>query len=70
MQINRPVEFTGTEAEARANRDSHDFTGIDGRCMDCDSRPSYTAASYPCGVSVPREIVAEDGSVTPEEVAA
>lgn len=26
----------------------HDFTGIDGRCMNCDSRPSYRAAMDLC----------------------
>lgn len=30
---------------------SHIFGGIDGRCFDCDCRPSYRAAEQPCPVN-------------------
>lgn len=52
--MNVPVPFPGTAEEAAANRRTHIFIGIDGRCMDCDSRPSHKAADYPCGAYVPR----------------
>ena len=35
--INVPVPFPGTPEEAAANRATHYFGGIDGRCYDCDS---------------------------------
>lgn len=63
-QVNRPVEFQGTREEAAANFASHAFSWSldpdeagDERCFNCDSRPSYAAASYPCGAEVPRETV-------------
>jgi hypothetical protein len=51
-----PVEFPGTAEEAAANRLTHVYGGEPGdeRCFNCDCRPSYTAASYPCGATVPR----------------
>lgn len=52
--ISLPVPFGGSPEQAAVNRRTHDFTGIDGRCYDCDSRPSYEAANYPCGATVPR----------------
>lgn len=58
--LNRPQAFPGTEDEIRANRASHAFfASWDGevRCDDCDCRPSGTVATWPCGVSVPREVV-------------
>lgn len=30
------------------NHPSHNFTGIDGRCMDCDCRPFGRHAPNPC----------------------
>ena len=42
--------------EAREARHTHSFTGIDGRCMDCDARPTHVAAEYPCGTKVPRYV--------------
>lgn len=59
MVINRPVKFPGTEAEAAANFATHKFIwgDDDTRCWDCDCRPSYISASWPCGAEVPREIV-------------
>lgn len=36
-------------AARRANFNSHQFTGIDGRCMGCDARPTYRCATEaPC----------------------
>lgn len=57
VTVDRPVPFQGTAAEARANINSHNWGGIDGRCWWCDSRPSHQAAKYPCGVNPPREVV-------------
>lgn len=34
-----------------ANHPSHDFTGIDGRCFHCDSRPFGRHAPHPCPVN-------------------
>lgn len=31
-----------------ANHPSHDFTGIDGRCYNCDCRPFGRHAPHPC----------------------
>lgn len=31
-----------------SNHPSHNFTGIDGRCMDCDCRRFGRHAPYPC----------------------
>ena len=31
-----------------ANHPTHSFTGIDGRCMDCDCRPFGRHAPHPC----------------------
>ena len=66
--MNAPVPFNGTDEERRVNRDSHSFSYTGGpedadvRCMFCDSRPSHTAADYPCGADVPRyETTQEDG---------
>lgn len=58
--INRPVAFKGSEAEMQANRRTHDFRGIDYRCMACDCKPWHAAADYPCGTEPPREIVTFD----------
>ena len=57
-----PKAFTGTDAERLANTDSHHFIYDDddgSRCMNCDSRWGSTSADYPCGASVPREIIGE-----------
>jgi hypothetical protein len=54
MQVNVPVPFPGTAEERAANRATHFFGGIDGRCFDCDSRPTHVAADYPCCVEPPR----------------
>jgi hypothetical protein len=55
--MNVPVPFPGTAEEAAANYRTHFFGGIDGRCYDCDSRPSHVAADYPCGTNPPRMLV-------------
>ena len=59
MVIDRPVEFPGTDEEARANNTTHAwmFDGDVMVCMDCDSKSWHVAASYPCGEEPPREIV-------------
>lgn len=63
-RINRPVAFEGTEEEREANFATHLFfysmdpnEAGDTRCGNCDCRPSHVAASYPCGTTVPREVV-------------
>jgi hypothetical protein len=48
-----PVPFSGTEAEAAANRESHSF-GWEGRCFFCDCKPWHLSASYPCGTEPDR----------------
>lgn len=54
-----PVAFSGTEEERQSNRESHNFSYDceEVRCFNCDSRPSHTAADYPCGTKVPRATV-------------
>jgi hypothetical protein len=58
--MSRPQPWPGTPEEERANRDSHTyiFTGgpddADVRCTNCDCRPSYVSAGWPCGAEVPR----------------
>jgi hypothetical protein len=55
--MSAPIPFPGSEEEAAANFATHSFAWDDGsdvRCWGCDSRPSYVAASYPCGAEVPR----------------
>lgn len=37
-----------------ANHDSHDFVGIDGRCMWCDCRAFGRHAPYVCPAAPPR----------------
>jgi len=65
MKINRVVE----NPNAKANRATHNFVAWDPdecpRCMDCDVRAGGTASGWPCGEDTPREIVHEDGSITP-----
>jgi hypothetical protein len=53
------VPFSGPAAEREANRATHvfDSSDPDTRCPFCDCRPSHKAASYPCGATVPRELV-------------
>ncbi len=53
----RPVPFSGTDAEARDNFNTHYFAfdGDDARCVKCDSKDWHAAASYPCGEEPPRE---------------
>ena len=55
-KVSVPAAFAGTPAERLENYRTHFFSGPPGdeRCLNCDSRPSYTAASYRCGVLVPR----------------
>lgn len=60
--ITCPVPFQGTQEQARLNRETHAFTysGFDDgdvRCDRCDCRPSYVAASYPCGEEPPQQEV-------------
>jgi hypothetical protein len=54
--MNVPVRFPGTPEEIEANLATHIFVGYDGeRCLNCDCRPSYISATWPCGAKVPRE---------------
>lgn len=39
------------DGQTFSNHPSHDFTGIDGRCMNCDCRPFGRHAPRPCAVS-------------------
>lgn len=59
IAMSRPVKFPGTRGEAAANFKTHSWLWDDDdtRCFNCDSRPSYEAANYPCGADVPRETV-------------
>ena len=59
MIIDRPVEFPGTDEEARANHRTHAwiFDGDTEVCMDCDAKSWHRVASYPCGQEPPREVV-------------
>ena len=54
MIVGAPARFEGTDAEREANRRSHYFDPMSGRCMDCDCRPFGRVADYPCGVEPPR----------------
>lgn len=61
MTFTVPVRFQGSVEEAAANRQTHCFDNDpngDGRCYDCDCRPTHAAASYSCGAVVPRQVVA------------
>lgn len=57
---NEPCPWPGTREEERANRKSHDYVYEGGpddgdvRCMNCDVRPSYVSAGWPCRATVPR----------------
>jgi len=63
--VTRPVEFPGTELEARQNRQTHRFIATDYdedgpqdfRCMECDCKPGSMTSRYPCGSNVPRETI-------------
>lgn len=63
MIVHAPVRFAGSDEERRANQATHRYyysggpDDADVRCDNCDCRPSHAAASYPCGVSVPRETI-------------
>ncbi len=63
MIVNRPIPFDGTPEQKAANYRSHawhtcgDPEDGDVHCADCDAKPWHKAASYPCGVDVPRETV-------------
>jgi hypothetical protein len=59
MTINRPIPFSGSEAEKRANYASHMFITWDEEthCSNCDCKPWHKAAYYPCGTNPPRETV-------------
>ena len=56
--VNMPAPFEGTEAERKANNDSHFFSwdGGDTRCSGCDCRPFSRSADWPCGSDVPRVV--------------
>lgn len=49
-----PKPFEGTVNERWANYETHNFTGIDERCVRCDRKPVHIGAAYPCGAEVPR----------------
>jgi len=62
--VTRPVEFSGTEIEKRANRSTHRFLteqysedDFETRCTECDCKPWHQTANYPCGANVPRETI-------------
>jgi hypothetical protein len=57
--IDRPVRFTGTPEEAAKNRETHVWCYYEDEveCGECCAKPWHAAASYPCGVDVPRETV-------------
>jgi hypothetical protein len=59
MTVNRPVRFTGSDAERARNRATHCFVTVDHEepqvCMDCDCKTWHVSADYPCGSAVPRE---------------
>lgn len=57
MILERPVPFSGTDAERQSNRLTHLFFGEDDRCAYCDCRSYGTVAEYPCGFEPPRETV-------------
>lgn len=38
------------DGQTFTNHPSHDFNGIDGRCMWCDCRPFGRHAPHPCPV--------------------
>jgi hypothetical protein len=61
-QVDRPVQFSGSEEERAANLASHSFTWSDPdtRCTFCDCKPWHQAASYPCGDEPPREVIVTD----------
>lgn len=64
MAFTRPVPFKGTETQRQANRRSHQFVGIDGRCFRCDHKSWHVGADYPCMAEVPRESVEIDNPGT------
>ncbi len=57
MTYTRPVPFQGTEEQRQANRRSHQWGGIDGRCYICDHKPWHEGANYQCMAEIPRETV-------------
>lgn len=68
--VNRPVPFSGTQAERNANVKTHNwrqFGESEVECVDCAARPWHVAATYPCGVEPPREMteVREPGDPEP-----
>lgn len=64
--INRPVAFSGTEDERKANRATHNFCNFEigeaAECSDCCARTYHVAADYPCGVEPEREVVIDNFS--------
>lgn len=56
MFVDRPVPFSGSDEERRANRATHYF-GYEDRCYNCDCRPWGEVVNYPCGQEPPREVV-------------
>jgi hypothetical protein len=63
--VNQPVRFPGTPEEIAANLATHNFVAsfygeddFDERCWDCDCKPWYISATWPCGTrDIPREDV-------------
>lgn len=52
-----PIPFGGSEEEAQANYDSHNWTALTDdeiRCFNCDAKPWHRGAYYPCGTTPPR----------------
>ena len=70
VQWDRPVRFTGSPAQAAANRNSHRWVqpapDETYQCMDCDAKTWHAAADYPCGTEVPREVVILRASTLPD----
>lgn len=61
MEITRPMEHPGTEAERWANFETHWWNHESSRCDNCDCRPWGDVAFWPCGAEVPRVITVEEG---------
>ena len=63
MKANIPVPFAGTQEESAVNYATHSWSsyGDETECDDCLSKPWHVAAKYPCGFSIPRIDVPQEG---------
>lgn len=65
-EVDRPVEFSGTDEERDANRATHCWMydhEEPPRCTYCDAATYHVAADYPCGEEPPRETATFEGEV-------